>query len=116
MDLVPINSLLRDLGLYRDFNPSLRSYVSVHRNFCVDIVHLEHLISISNVGTIKFENPCLISQLNLSLQDETIAGNQRRIKLIRRSPSDGDQSEDLRQMEINPQILRLTSQPGLTSC
>jgi len=33
----------------------------------VDIVNLEHLISISNVGTFKFDDQCLINQFRLSL-------------------------------------------------
>ena len=36
--------------------------------FCVNIVNLDCLISISNMGTFKFADQCLIPQLKLSLQ------------------------------------------------
>ena len=45
------------LQLFRNLNRD--------RNFCVDMVDLEHLISIFNVGTFKFEDQCLISISNL---------------------------------------------------
>ena len=38
---------------------------------CVDIVNLERLISISNVGTIKLENQGTNPQLKVSLQGVT---------------------------------------------
>ena len=38
-------------------------------------------ISISNVGTFKFEDNCLIPQLKLSIQDIIAHGNQKEIEL-----------------------------------
>ena len=33
------------------------------RNFCVDIVNLERLLSISNVGTLKSKDQCLVPSI-----------------------------------------------------
>ena len=43
-------------------------------NFCKDIVVLDRLISISYMGTFKFEDQCLITQLKLSMQGITNTG------------------------------------------
>ena len=54
------------------------------RNFCVKdqlILKLKVLlISISNVGTYKFENQCLITQSMLSLQGQATMGYRKVIK------------------------------------
>ena len=56
---------------YATVNPKDQSEIW-NRNFCVDIVNHEHLITISNVGTYKFKYKCLIPQLKLSLQGMTM--------------------------------------------
>ena len=44
-----------------------RALIRFKSFFCVDIVNLKHLISISNVGTFKFDDQCLINQFRLYL-------------------------------------------------
>ena len=64
------------------FLKNLQSAIQViwDRNFCVDIVNIKRLFSIFNVGTFKFEDQCLISQLKISLQGMTIMGYRRGVK------------------------------------
>ena len=45
------------------------------------------LILISNMGNFKFEDQCLISLLQVSLQGMTTMGYRSGIKLTRKSPS-----------------------------
>ena len=41
--------------------------ISELENFVFSIIHLKRLISISNVGSFKFDDKCLIPQLKVSL-------------------------------------------------
>ena len=41
--------------------------ISEFVNFVFSIIHLKRLISISNVGSFKFDDKCLIPQLKVSL-------------------------------------------------
>ena len=52
------------------------------RRFVQCLVILERLIFISNLGTLKFDDKCLIPPLKLSPQGMTTTEYQRKIKLI----------------------------------
>lgn len=77
-------------GSTRVLRSGLQIFRQIVGTFVWSFGYLERLISISNVGSFKFEYICLIPQLMLHQQGMATTGYWRGITLILRSASGGD--------------------------
>ena len=74
-----------------------------------DIGIIKCLILTSKVSTFKFKDQCLRLQLMFSVQDMTMTGYQREIKLNRRSAEDNLEIYNKKEQREHNLLLQLTT-------